>query len=287
MAGTICFKDSIFNRFNPFCSTVSKTRYNHTISFHFFAITLIFLFFIISTPSVQAGNFNIDVSPDGIEGFADNVPLAQVLAKLAQKTGYRVYFNEKLNNAKASFIINRKINPEKAIKLMIHPHSNVMIFGGRKDINNSDILEVKVFPKGTSMGSYVALHSNLQNQYSVKNTSFSRSGKTDTFESNADYGRRLDKNELNNKIFTVEKSAFGTPVIKKKRGTRGPDYSLNSSEMRKSYEKYKSEKKKSERRMASHLRKQGYQMSKKEKQEYISDRQKVYQNLLNKNKNSN
>jgi hypothetical protein len=95
-----------------------------------------------------ADPYKIEVGPGWIKGHADATPLCSMLAQLAEETGYTIYLDETLQKTRVTFSIKEDIEPEKAIRRIVHPHSYAVVFGSEADGNGSYIQEVKVFDKG-------------------------------------------------------------------------------------------------------------------------------------------
>ncbi len=271
-----------------FSCAIPKNTNNNAILFS--TVCLYFLLSIILLyPSHSfASGFRLDVGPDGISGYSDNAPLKDILSDLSGKTGYRIYLNDKLSNAKTSFFIANKISHEKAVKLIIQPHSNIMIFG-LNDKKEHYISDIKVYPRSGKSGKYLPIHNNTRAaSYSGSGSSSYNSNSYNKFSGIAsnDYGRSLPE-KYNNKIYNIEKSAFGTPVTKKKEPLRGPGRSLTGSEMKKAYEKYVLEKERYDHRASSAQSREGYLKAQKEKKEYIARRQQAYDRMARNNKDNN
>lgn len=254
-------------------------KINSLILKTFFIFILLSIFLFAST--VKAADFNISVGPDGISGYSNGAKLKDVLAVLSQKTGYQIYLNEKLSDTPTSFYIANRISNEKAIKLIVQPNNHVMVFGLNENKREPDILEVKVYPRSGKSGSYIPLHNS-----DVKIASYS-SSKQDissfTQSESNDSGRVINAEKYKDSMYGVEKSAFGTPVLKKKNGEKGPDYSLRASGMKKAYTKYMLDKKRYEHRVASSQNREGYLAAQRQKQEYMAKRQQVYRDHVKNN----
>ena len=267
-----CVCDSVFYSFDH-STHINRKKYLFSLA----CICFLFSIIVLYPLHASASDFQIDVSPQGISGYSNNAPLKDILSELSQKTGYRIYLNDKLANKTSSFFIASKIDHEKAIKLIIQPHSNIMVFGLNEN-HEPDISEIKVYPRSGKSGRYLPLHNNTGNSYSSrsKNTSYNiNSHSASSGAASNDNGRTLP-DKIKNNLYNVEKSAFGTPVLKRNNLHKGPGRSLNSSDMRKAYAKYKMEKKQYEHRVSSSQKREGYLAAQKQRQEYIYKRQQAY-----------
>ena len=268
-----------FSYSDLFLNTSQKNSQKTNLLFSLVSLSFLFAIIALYPSKALASDFRIDVSQEGISGYADNAPLKDILSDISSKTGCNIYLNEKLSNAKTSFYIANKISNEKAIKLIIQPNSNIMVFG-LNEKKEHYISDIKVYPKGVKTGKYMSLHDNARvASYGSSNNSSSyvvNSYRQSSGVDSNDVGRSLPE-RYKSKIYNVEKSAFGTPVLKKNKSEKGPGNSLNSSNMKKAYAKYRAEKKSYENRVSSSERRMGYLAAQKQRQQYLAKRQQAYQ----------
>lgn len=85
-------------------------------------------------------DFDIDIGPNGIKGYAHEVELIDVLEVLADEGGYTFYIDDEMARIVISFNIPDAITAEHAIGQMIHPYSHAIIFG---KVPNSHILKIE------------------------------------------------------------------------------------------------------------------------------------------------
>lgn len=231
------------------------------------------LFILACCVPAFAGQSEIDVGPDWIKGKADAAPLGKVLAQVAEKAGYAIYIDEKLQKVPVTFTIKEKITPQRAIRRMVRPHSYAVVFGGEAEDDASNILEVWVFRKGQQLKArYVALKRTTRPSPSDVSGSLGKgdvdaaSGAAASSEApGAGVGRSIEGKNLLRRDLTVTRSIFGTPVIKSRDRSKGPDYRPNAFEMRQAYKEYQRAKREEERHRARAMHKQAQQRSEQER----------------------
>lgn len=207
----------------------------------FYSFLCIFLFISVNAYSGQS---HLKISPKWIEGSANSVPLGQLLSQYANETGCRIYLDETLFDSPTTFAINTRLSHEKGIKKIVSPYSYALVFSRTPGDNNSRITEIHVFKKGQRNGAKFRALNNTgygssMNSHS-SDTVFNGSGNSASSSgSNSDAGRSINSKERFRQNYVVEKSAYGSPVLKKPSGEKGPDYRMSALEMKKAYENYR------------------------------------------------
>lgn len=241
-----------------------------------FLIRLTLVLFVIawSAPAF-AGQCEIQTGPGWMKGKADAAPLGQVLAQAAEKGGYAIYLDEKLEKIPVTFTIEEKLVPEKAVRRIVHPHSYAVVFSSETEDSASSILEVWVFRKGEQ---HTARYAVLTPGAETASSGMSRGAGAGTAKGLSEEGhtsgagRSLKGKDMVRRDLQVTKSPFGTPVMKSGDRSKGPDYRPNAYEMRKSYLRYKQAKLQKERRMTEAAYRHTRQKHEQDKESYRSRR---------------
>lgn len=234
-------------------------------------IFIILLILGLCVPA-SAGELKIEAGSGWMKGSAEAVPLEQVLSQVAGKTGCDIFIDEKIAAAKASFRIDEKLSLDRAIRRMVRPHSYAVVFGGDEKDGEFAILEVWVFRKGAERtASYVSLKGS---DYST--SSSVGAGSTGTGSSSAasasDAGRTIEGKNILRRDLVVTKSPFGTPVIKYRDKSKGPDYRPNAYEMKQAYQRYQQEKREMTKRRSESAARQARRASEQDMERYRAKR---------------
>ena len=253
---------------------------HHTGTKSLLKLILVLLILFFSHPAL-ADPFKIEIGPGWVKGHANAIPLSRVLAQVAEKTGYTIYLDQDLQEVPATFSIKADMEPEKAIRRIVHPHSYAVVFGSEADGNGSYIQEVKVFSKGRMhTARYVAFRGETGSAGSGKGgkkNSGSQPSAVCSLETDdpgyaSDAGRSLQGKDLLRPSILVKKGAFGHPVIKFRDPRKGPDYRPGAYEMRQSYERFQQAKALEQLQRAQAINRQGQLASKQQAQSYQDEK---------------
>ncbi|MFQ5904610.1 MAG: hypothetical protein ACE5JO_13075 [Candidatus Binatia bacterium] len=243
-----------------------------------------FAFLLILGPYVlaSASSTKIEAGSNWIKGSADATPLRQVLEDFAERVGCDVYIDAALVDEPVTFNIEDKVTPGEAIRRIVRPHSYAVVFGGETEQGEPRILEVWIFRQGEQhTASYVPLktegaditHAPVSGEEPDTDASTSPDPSTGS-------GRTIQGKGLIRRGLTVEKSAFGTPVVKARDRGKGPDYRPSAYQMRLAYERYRLAKHREEQRMAEITLQQARANSERNRRAYHSKRNRELKNHI-------
>jgi hypothetical protein len=236
----------------------------------------------------HSSSVHIESGSNSIKGTATDAPLGQVLERLAETIGCDIFIDAPLVDEPISFTISEKTTPENAIKRMVRPHSYAMVFGNEENEEEPRLLEVWIFRRGEQhSASYVPLRKSEElsegSQTSANVVEHSEALEDDPSESSGSTsGRNLVRRDLH-----VEKSPFGTPVVKGRDRRRGPDYRPSPYQMRLAYERYRIAKRREELRMAEMTIRHAQNNSERRRQAYLSKRNQEVKNQIMEMKQNN
>lgn len=109
------------------------------------AILLIAAVVLFPERPAWGGGVEIESGPAGIKGVAHQAKLSEVLEILAYETGYAVYLDKALSQTKVSFNIPHTVPAERAIQIMVHPHSHALVYARTSDPLRLQIDQIKVY----------------------------------------------------------------------------------------------------------------------------------------------
>jgi hypothetical protein len=247
-------------------------------------LALALLILSCSLPPAFCGQCEIQTGPGGIKAKADQVPLGKVLTQVAEKAGYNIYIDEKLQQVPVTFSFQENLPPEKAIKRMVRPHSYAMVFGSDTEDKSPNILEVWIFRKGHQLNArYVAVTSGEAGQAVSADSGSASGGSAMTSGGEGSFrGQDYVRRDL-----YVKKNAYGAPVLTGRDPKRGPDYRPTVSEMQRAYWKHRAEKMRQEKRISDGFLQQGRKDTDQKKREYRAKRaEEIRKNIADaRNKN--
>ncbi len=220
-----------------------------------FVAVMFVLLFSITAPAQQ---IDIETGTDVIKGHADAAPLGKVLTQVAEKAGFTIYLDEKLENTLTTFKIPKNLSPEKAIQHIIHPHSHAIVYGKDKDSQELSILELKVFSKGNkSNATYKRLmpgKKGISAEKAANKSSGAKSASNTSVSTGNSYEaakrQTLKRKSMVRQDYYVKKSAFGASMIKARDRSKGPDYNPTMTGLKNSYADYKAAKIQEQQQMA-------------------------------------
>lgn len=260
-----------------------------------FRLNLILILFVwVMTPSAWAGTLSIDAGPDWIKGKADEVSIGQVLAQVAEKTGYAVYLDEDLVDLPISFDIQDQMASEAAIRRIIQPHSYAMVYSKRADGNGFDILEVRVYTKGRqSSARYKPLNpgstrsAGINGTSGIYNPSASANGPGAGIGGDSSQasnpGSSIDPRSLISLPYEAKEGAFGQGVAGTGNPEKGPDYRLSPSQMQEAYAQFQEDKKAYQRRVSNAQNTKSRAGLAQRKEDYKDQRNRALKKYLEQN----
>jgi len=198
-------------------------------------------FFLSGTPAI-ASNISIEADGNWIKGHADHAPLGEVLSRLSDQTGCEIFVDEKLYDTPVTFDMPNRMPSEQAIRRMIHPYSNALVYEAVPGTDKIRIQQIKVFDEGGPVSRYV--HAAGNGGQNVR-TSYARGNggaRLSTLLSSKGVSSGEEAVRKNVRpALTVEKGALGIPKMKYRERGHGPDYRPSGLAMRKAYAKYRKE----------------------------------------------
>ena len=109
------------------------------------ALLLIAAVILFPERPAWGGDVEIEAGPAGIRGTAHHARLGEVLEVLAFETGYAVYLDKALTETRVSFNIPNSIAAERAIQIILHPHSHALVYARTSDPLRLQIDQIKVY----------------------------------------------------------------------------------------------------------------------------------------------
>lgn len=87
----------------------------------------------------------IEADSAGIRGVANGAKLGDVLELLADETGFTIYMDQEVADTAVSFNIPNTIPAERAIQIILHPHSHALVYARTSDPQRVQIDQIQVF----------------------------------------------------------------------------------------------------------------------------------------------
>lgn len=239
---------------------------------------------LLSATSAIAGNIAIEAGNRGIKGYADQAPLGEVLGRLADQTGCEIFIDEKLYDTPVTFNLPSPVPSEQAIRRIVHPYSNAMVYEAVPGTDQIRIQQIKVFDKGGQVSRYVHAAANRQSNL---RDSYARGSGT-TRQSSLLSGRGVSAGPQAAKqrvrpALSVEKGALGLPSFNYGGKGQGADRRSSMSAMRKAYTKYRQESQAYNERNAQSAMLDGRRKSIQAQTRYRSQRLQAIKNRIETN----
>ena len=201
--------------------------------------TLVVILFISSLPAA-ADELSLTVGNQVITGYARQVPLGEVLGRLSDQTGCEIYIDQALYNTPVTFDMPVPMPTERAVRRMVHPYSNAMVYEAVPGTGEIRIQQIKVFQEGGSKSQYVRVAGhggqNTVASYARGETNMRRS----SLLSSKGVSSGMAAVQRNVKpALSVERGALGLPRYNFQDKGHGPDYRPDVLTMRKAYADYR------------------------------------------------
>lgn len=220
----------------------------------------------LSSLPAAAGNVSIEADSHWIKGSAQQAPLGEVLGRLSDATGCEILIDEKLYDTPVTFNMSDPVPSEQAIRRMIHPYSNAMVYEAVPGTDQIRIQQIKVFDQGGPVARYVhAVGRGTQGS----SPSYARgAGETRLSTLLSSKGISSGQSAVQKNVrpaLTVERDGLGLPRFNYGGKQHGADFRPTAEKMRKAYAQYKKDR-------------QAY-AQRSEQARMISGRQQAMQNL--------
>ncbi|NIQ37113.1 MAG: hypothetical protein GTN81_00760 [Proteobacteria bacterium] len=242
---------------------------------------LVFLFILGTCAMTIASSLSIEADTDSITGSADGAPMGEVLKILTERMGWEIYVDSELLDTPVSFNIEEKLEPEKAIQRMVNPHSYAMVFDTDGRDGKPRIQKIWIFRQGAQhLAHYIPLITEDPDFVTSPAAGEDRSRSAAPLSALTAPDQKTEAKGLVRRDLRVERSAFGTPVVRARDGDKGPNYRPSVNEMRLAYERYRLARHREERRMAEIESQEARANYEKARQAYFSSRNQALKNQI-------
>lgn len=189
-----------------------------------------------------ASKVSIEAGSHWIKGSAHQAPLGEVLSRLSDETGCEIFIDEKLYDTPVTFDMPEPVPSEQAIRRMIHPYSNAMVYEAVPGTDQIRIQQIKVFDEGGPVARYI--HAVGHGGQGASQSHALGSGETRLSTLLSSKGISTGQSAVQKIVrpaLTVGKGALGLPRFNYGGKPHGPDFRPTSETMRKAYAKYQQE----------------------------------------------
>ncbi|MBT8342289.1 MAG: hypothetical protein HKP58_05405 [Desulfatitalea sp.] len=187
-----------------------------------------------------ASGLALEAGDRWIKGQARQVPLTEVLGELSDQTGCSIYIDERLAQMPVTFDMPTPVPSEEAIRRIIHPYSNALVYVRVPGTQDTRIQQIKVFSESGQDASYVQVKGRNGNPVGSSYARGAGTTRVSRLLSNkaVSSGEHAVQEQVRPAL-TVERNALGLPSLKFRDKAHGPDYRPDAQAMRKSYNDYR------------------------------------------------
>lgn len=200
------------------------------------------------TPVAFSGEYAIKAGPNRISGYANQIPLGQVMDMLAEKTGYAIFLDRRLDREPTSFSIPEGASPDLAVRKIVKPHGYAITFA--KSGTSCRIRDIHIFQKESGPAGVDYL------KYPAEQAVSMQTFPPDSSPTAGKSVRPTTRKDLVKARPAIKKDVFGAPRMKFGPADKAPDLRPTMHQMRNAHRRFMADKDAYKTKTAQNKRKQ-------------------------------